>query len=87
LKPSFFTVMKQLFETQELSKDPFVDPLPAVLLKDTLSRMADSDTKTMQNVINNLRSFVEMWNEDLSYELVTCKLAPFAYSLVDLTCH
>ena len=68
--------MKQIFEIQEPSKDPFFEPLPALLLRDTVMRAPETDTKTMQNVINNLQSYVEMYNEGLSYELVTGKAFP-----------
>ncbi|EAU88627.2 hypothetical protein CC1G_12019 [Coprinopsis cinerea okayama7 len=72
LKPSFFTVLKQVLDSKEAVTDPFTEPLAATLLRDTLHRASsDSDSGTMQNVINNLYSFVKLHYEDYSPELMS----------------
>ncbi|TFK29961.1 hypothetical protein FA15DRAFT_684259 [Coprinopsis marcescibilis] len=70
MKPSFFVVMKQIFESQDAVVDPFAEPLPAIILRDTLLRASESEPNTIQNVVNNLHKFFELYSENFSQDLI-----------------
>lgn len=75
LQPSLFTVLHQVLNDQ--GKDTFSSPAPLCeyLLRDTLIRSMDCDSRYFPTMLENIASFVEIvYFQGYSSELLACEI-------------
>ena len=66
-------MLKQVFAPASLEPDALPNPICDPLLRDTLSRVADIDAASLQTVLQNICSFVEVvHHQGYSFETIVC---------------
>lgn len=73
LESDFFVVLKQAVHANTKSTDSSAESLRLTLFRDTLTRMAEVDQSSVQNVLNNLKMYVDSHHQDYSMEMMRCR--------------